>query len=449
MSPTAPGLPPLAGPGRWRALAAAGRDRLGLMRALAEGRDAMRFRMGPKTMYFFNHPDHARHVLRDNHANYLKGIGLVESRRALGNGLLTSEGDLWKRQRRVVQPLFHGSRMAELTGAIAEEADLLVSRWHERIGSGPVDMVSEMTRFTLGVLGRALLDTDLRPYAGIEPAFAAVQDQAMFEMITLGAVPHWLPLPGQLRFRRAQRELEKTVSALTAERQHDRGDDLVSRLLDAVDTEGDPVAARRRLRDELVTLLLAGHETTSSTLSWTWLMIGRHPEVGDRLCEEARRVLGGRPATRDDLSELTYTTAVIEEVMRLYPPVWILPRRAVAADEIGGLSVPAGADVLICTYTLHRHPEFWPEPDRFDPDRFVDRPAGRERYAYLPFGAGPRACVGSTLGMLEAAVCVATVIQRFRPQVADGYREQAQANLSLRVRGELPMSLNEFAGGLR
>ncbi|MFE3176323.1 cytochrome P450 [Amycolatopsis sp. NPDC059235] len=449
MSPAAPGLPPLAGPGRWRALAAAGRDRLGLMRALAAEGDAMRFRMGPKTMYFFNHPDHAKHVLRDNHANYRKGIGLVESRRALGNGLLTSDGALWKSQRRVVQPLFHGTRIAGLAGAVAEEADHLVNRWQRRDNDAPADMVSEMTRFTLSVLGRVLLDTDLRPYAGIEPAFAAVQEQAMFEMITLGSVPQWLPLPGQLRFRRAQRELGRTVTALTAEREHDRGEDLVSRLLDAADAAEDPAAARRRLRDELVTLLLAGHETTSSTLAWTWLMVGRHPEVGDRLCEEARRVLGDRRATSDDLARLTYTTAVIEEVMRLWPPVWILPRRAIAGDEIGGLAVPAGADTLICTYTLHRHPGFWRSPDRFDPDRFTGCRPERERYAYLPFGAGPRACVGSTLGMLEAVLCVATVIRRFRPTPADGYRDRAQANLSLRVRGELPMTLNEFSGGLR
>jgi len=282
-----------------------------------------------------------------------------------------------------------------------------------------------------------------------------VQNQAIFEMLTLGAVPPWLPLPHQMRFRRGRRELEALVDRLVDEHQSaadGAGDDLLSRLVASTEQEPDERVRRRRMRDELITLLLAGHETTASTLGWTWYLVDRHPEVFDRLHAEAVTVLGDRQPTYEDLHELRYTTMVIEEVMRLYPPVWLLPRRAVGADEIGGYHVPPRADVMLCPYTLHRHPDFWPEPDRFDPDRFAPERAGeRSRYAYIPFGAGPRFCVGNNLGMMEAVFVVATVARELRPRLVPGREVVAEPMLSLRVRpccgtslrvrGGLPMTL--------
>lgn len=439
-----PGPPRSAGPKLYRMLV---RDRLGLMTLAARYGDAVRLSIGPKTLYFFNHPDHAKHVLADNSANYHKGVGQVQARRAIGDGVLTSEGELWRKQRRTIQPVFQNKRIARQDTIIAEEAAKLVDRLRARAGGPPVDVVREMTGLSLGVLGRTLLDADLDPFTSIGQAFEAVQDQAMFEMVTLGMVPMWVPLRRQLRFRRARRYLQHVVDHLVADRlarlDQGDGDDVVSRLIASTRQEADPRVGRRRLRDELVTLLLAGHETTASTLSWTFHLVDRHPEVRERLHAEAVEVLGDRLPVYEDLPRLRYTTMVIEEAMRLYPPVWMLPRRAVGDDVVGGYHVPAGSDVLVSPYTLHRHPAFWEDPDRFDPDRFdPDRLANRPRYAYIPFGAGPRFCIGSHLGMMEATFVVAMVARDLRLTGLPGHTVVPEAMLSLRVRGGLPMTVH-------
>ena len=424
------------------------RDRIGMMTdAARDYGDASRLAVGHKTLYFFNHPDYAKHVLADNAGNYHKGIGLVHARRALGDGLLTSEGELWRKQRKVIQPAFQSRRIAEQAGAVAEEGAKLVERLRRRAGTGPVNVPDEMTTLTLGVLGRTLLDADLGRFAGIGESFAAVQDQAMFELETLSAVPTWIPLPRQLRFRRARRNLEAVVNELVGGRRARTGgrDDVLSRLIGSADAEPDPAVRRERLRDELVTLLLAGHETTASTLSWALYLIGEHPQVRQRLHDEAVEVLGDRLPTFEDLHQLRYTSMVLEEVMRLYPPVWLLPRKALAADEVGGYRVPAGADVLVSPFTLHRHPDYWPDPERFDPERFdPQRPVGtaeRPRYAYIPFGAGPRFCVGNHLGMMEAVFVLALLCRDLKLEKAPGYRVVPEPMLSLRIRGGLPMTV--------
>jgi cytochrome P450 len=442
-----PGPPVWALPGLLRKLAV---DRLGMMRDAARLSDAVRVAMGPKKMYIFNRPDYAKHVLADNAANYHKGIGLVESRKILGDGLLTSEGELWRAQRTNVQPAFRPRRIAEQAGAVAEEAAALVALLRTRAGQGPVDVLKEVTGLTLGVLGRTLMDTSLDGHGGIAHAFEAVQDQAMFDMVTQGLVPTWVPLATQRRFRRARRDLTRTVDELVADRasrldEADPGDDAFARMILAARRHDDPAVGRRLLREELVTLLLAGHETTASTLGWTLFLLARHPHVRDLLRDEARAVLAdGRLPDADDLHKLTYTTQVIQEAMRLYPPVWILPRIAQQADEVGGFPVPAGADVLVCPYTLHRHPDLWDDPERFDPGRFdAGRAANRPRYAYIPFGAGPRFCVGSGLGMMEAVFVTALVTRDLDLDVVPGHRGVPEPMMSLRMRGGLPMTVRE------
>ncbi|GIH21902.1 cytochrome P450 [Acrocarpospora phusangensis] len=437
-----PGPPRRAAPGLFVKLAT---DRLALMRAAADQYgDAVKISMGPKTLYFFNHPEHAKHVLADNAANYHKGIGLVQAKRALGDGLLTSEGDLWRKQRKMIQPAFQAKRIAAQAGVVAEEAAALVGRLRAR--TGPFDVVEELTALTLGVLGRTLLDADLGAYGGVGHAFEAVQDQAMFEMVTLGAVPMWVPLPKQLRFRQSRKELQHVVDRLVAERRTragDWGDDVLSKLILSTEAEDDPAVGRQRMTDELITLLLAGHETTASTLGWTFYLLDRNPEVAERLHAEAVEVLGDRAPVYEDLHRLRYTSMVIEEAMRLYPPVWILTRQALADDEVGGYHVPAGSDVLVCPYTLHRHPEFWSEPERFDPERFnPDVQSGRPRYAYIPFGAGPRFCVGNNLGMMEAAFVTALVARDLRLSRVPGYEAVPEPMLSLRMKDGLPMTVS-------
>jgi cytochrome P450 len=416
-------------------------DRLAMMTGLMAYGDAAHVALGPKALYFFNHPDYVKHVLADNPGNYHKGIGLIEARRALGDGLLTSEGELWREQRRMIQPAFAHKRISAQAGTVAREAARLVDRLAAPRDE-PVDVLRELTVFTLGVLGHTLLDTELGAFGSVDRAFESVQDQAMFEMVTLSMVPSWLPLPRQLRFRRARRYLQHVVDSLVAERvaadgQRPGGDDVLARLIAA------PEVGQQRMRDELLTLLLAGHETTASTLGWTFHLLSQHREVAERLRAEAVEVLGDRLPEHADLAKLRYTGSVLAEAMRLYPPVWILPRLAQGDDEIGGYHVPAGADVLVSPYTLHRHPEYWPDPLRFDPDRFdPDRSAGRPRYAYIPFGAGPRFCVGNSLGMMEATMVLAMVSRRLRLDAVRGHRVVPEPMLSLRIRGGLPMRVH-------
>lgn len=421
------------------------RDRLGMMTAAARAYgDAAWLPVGHKALYFFNHPDYAKHVLTDNSDNYTKGIGLVHARRALGDGLLTSEGELWREQRRVIRPSFRSGRAPDQASVIAEEVASLVERLRARAGGPPVNVVTEFTGLTLGVLGRTLLDVDLTALATVGDAFAAVQDQAMFELVTLSAVPTWIPLTRQRRFRRARAELERIVDDLVAGRGDVSGrDDVLSRLILSTGAEPDARVRRQRLRDELVTLLLAGHETTASTLGWTLYLIDRHPPVRERLRAEAVEVLGDRLPAYRDLPDLRFTTMVVQEAMRLYPPVWLLPRRSRRADRVGPYRVPAGSDVVVSPYTMHRHPGFWPEPDRFDPLRFDPRNAAdRPRYAYLPFGAGPRVCVGSNLGMMEAVIAVAMLCRELRLVRVPTHAAVPEPMLSLRIRGGLPMSVH-------
>ncbi|MGH3243508.1 MAG: cytochrome P450 [Spirillospora sp.] len=422
-------------------------NRLGVLDTAAAQGDAVRIGFGARELYFFNHPDYAKHVLADNSGNYHKGVGLVQARRALGDGLLTSEGDLWRMQRKTVQPAFQHKRISRQSDAIVAEGAKLVARLKAHAGGEPVNVVSEMTDLTLGVLGQTLLDTDLSAYSSIGEAFEAVQDQAMFEMVTLGMVPLWAPLPKQRRFRRARRELDRIVGHMVTEHggRAEDGDDVLSRLIVSTRKETDPAVGRRRMRDELVTLLLAGHETTASTLGWSFYLLDRHPEVLERLREEVTSVLGDRMPVLEDLNELLYTGMVIQEAMRLYPPVWLLSRVAQAEDEVGDYHVPAGADVLVSPYTMHRHPKFWTDPDRFDPDRFDPaHPETRPRYAHIPFGAGPRFCVGNHLGMMEATFVLAMVVRELRLSKVPGHRVVPEAMLSLRLGGGLPMNITEY-----
>jgi enediyne biosynthesis protein E7 len=425
------------------------RDRLGLMTGVSSKYgDVTRFKLGPKNLYLLNHPDHAKHVLADNASNYIKGIGLIHAKKVLGDGLLTSEGELWKRQRKTINPAFHRRRLMKFSGVVVEQGGKLVERWRDKTkhGSyGPVDVVKEMTALTLQVMGQSLLNTDLGAYEQMGHAFEVVQDQAMFEMTTLNMVPHALPLPRHFRFRSARRELERIVLDIVRNRgESGSGDDVLSRLLADYSTEPDEQVRRRRLRDELITILLAGHETTAATLSFAWYEVSQHPEVGEKMRAEVLEVLGDEGVPEyEDLHRLTYTMQVIQETMRLHPPVWILPRRAIEADHVAGYDIPAGADVLICPYTLHRHEEFWEDPLRFDPDRFgSERAATRHSYAYIPFGAGPRFCVGNNLGMMEAVFVAALTAREFRLELRPGHKVIEEAMLSLRARGGLPMIIH-------
>jgi cytochrome P450 len=376
--------------------------------------------------YLVTHPDGVRRVLQENHQNYDKNVPdyhLV--RLVLGNGLLTNDGASWLQQRRLIQPAFHRQRVAGLGRVMTESA----LGWLERLeASGavergtPVDIAHDMADVALSIAGKALFGDDL----GGETSRVGRALTTANNLVGKSLYQPWvifLPTPQRRRLDAARRELLAIVDELIAKRRQSRQshDDLLQMLLDARDEETGAGMDAQQLRDEVLTLLLAGHETTANVLTWTFLLLAQRPDVEAKSAEEYRRVLDGRPPAIEDLPNLPYNRMVIEEVMRLYPPAWGFGRRAVGDDEIGGYAIPRGAYVSVFPYLTHRHPDFWERPDEFIPERFsAESAAGRPRYAYFPFGGGPRLCIGNQFALYEAQLVLATILPRYRLRLAPG-----------------------------
>lgn len=413
------------------------RDRLRFVTAATrEYGDLVCFRMGPKRLFLINHPDYARHVLCDRVANYEKGLGLAEAEPLLGKGLLTSEGDLWTAQRRLLQAAFHAGRIEDYCGSMVSAAAAQVETWQQPEHAESLDVAQEMVHLTINILGRTLFRFDLKERAAeVSEDLATLTRWAMSRMASLLPLPLGAPTPRNFRARKSLRRLEALVEEMM--RGRDAGDgDLLSLLAAQRETNGARPADDKQIRDEVMTLLLAGHETTAATLAWTWYELARNPEAARRVRAEADEVLAGRPATAEDLPRLVYTRAVVDEVLRLYPPVWLLPRRAKEDDVIDGYAIPARSDVLVCLYTLQRHRAYWDDGDAFDPSRFEPgHSAERRNCSYIPFGAGPRTCLGSRFGMAEVMLVVATIAQRYSLELVPGANVEAQSMLTLHPSG--------------
>ena len=398
--------------------------------------DLVCFRMGPKRLYLINGPDYARHVLCDRAANYEKGLGLAEAEPLLGKGLLTSEGDLWAAQRRLLQAAFHAGRIDAYCGSMVSAAAARVETWERPERAASLDVAREMVHLTIDILGRTLFGVDLKERAAeVSEDLAVLTRWAMSRMASLLPLPLGAPTPRNFRVRKALRRLESLVEGMMRGT-GTGGGELLALLAAQREANGARPADDRQMRDEVMTLLLAGHETTAATLAWTWYELARNPEAARRVGAEVDEVLAGRPATAEDLPRLAYTRAVVDEVLRLYPPVWLLPRRAREDDVIDGYAIPARSDVLVCLYTLQRHPAYWDDADAFDPSRFEPgRSAARHPGSYIPFGAGPRTCLGGRFGLAEVILVVATVAQRYNLELAPGASVEAQASLTLHPGG--------------
>jgi cytochrome P450 len=418
------------------------RDRIGFVtRARDTWGDVVGFRIGPRKLYLLARPEHFKYVLCDHASNFCKGLGLADGKPLLGEGLLTSEGELWERQRRLWQDAFGTERVAAYADTMAATADAMVERWR-RDGTTTVDVLGEMVRLTLEILGATLLRGALGADCDrVSGDLAGLDRWAMRRVSAVLRVPIWVPTPGNLAARRALGRLDAWLAARMRTWSADGRGDLVDRLL-AADPDRPAAERARQRRDELMTLLLAGHETTAATLAWTWHLLSRHAGVRERLHHEIDATLGGRRPALSDLPRLGFARRVLEEAQRLYPPVWMIPRRALGHDTIGGYAIAAGADVLLSVYSLHRHPALWPSPDAFEPDRFA--PAERARhpaYAYLPFGTGARGCIGSRFGLMEATLVLAAVAQRCRLDAVSDAPAVPDAGLTLRPRHGLRLRL--------
>jgi cytochrome P450 len=389
--------------------------------------------------YFFAHPDHVRHILQDNHENYLHPkIISAHWRAVVGDGVVTREGDDWARQRRLAQSAIDPKRIANYDSMIVDQTDRMLQRWRERAADGsPLDIQAEMKHHVFNVLASALMTPDLESEGpAIEDAVAVHVDNLSQRMNAPFEVPDRAPLPGIRRFVGVRDWLTGVVDRKIADRRRADEDlgDMLSMLLLARDEKSDGGGMMdAEARYEVKTFFIAGLETTAITLAWSMYLLSKNPEVAERLRAELDEVLGGRPPTAEDVGRLEYTTMVLKETLRLYPPLWIIMRIADNDDEIGGYRVPAGTAVVITGYITNRHPEFWENPEGFDPDRFSkERSKGRNRAAFLAFGAGPRGCLGFPFAMLEMPLVLARVLQQFDVQLVPGHRVEPEPALSLR-----------------
>lgn len=398
--------------------------------------DIVHLKAGPYHGYLVSDPAHIKHVLQDNARNYHKSPLYDRLRDGIGNGLLTSEDSFWLRQRRLAQPAFHRQRLAGMTGAMVDCTQRMLERWDAiAVQSGTVDLVGEMMSLTQAIIVRTMFSTDLGPAADVVNRTWPIINQRIGETFWSTKLETELPLPANLRFRRALRELEDVVYSIIRERRRSSRDepDLLSMFLSARDEETGESMSDRQLRDEVMTMLLAGHETTSLALSWTYYLLSAHPDVEQRLADEVERVTGGSVPVYADVEPLTFTRMVLEESMRLYPPAWGFSRLALGPDRIGDYAVAKGSIVFVIPFVVHRRPNLWPEPERFDPERFAPgRDAARHRFAYIPFGGGPRGCIGNHFAMLEAQLIVAAIAQRYRVQLTPGQTIRAEPLITLR-----------------
>jgi len=364
----------------------------------------------------FNHPDQIAHVLQRGAKNYCKSASYREFEHLLGMGLVNSEGDLWRRQRRIIQPLFKRGELLRFAPLIADQTRHVLERWRSR---DIVDIHEEMTRLTLSIVGLALFNTDLSDAtARLSAEIPIAMDLIVHRTEALFNYPMWLPIRSHRRFYRARAVMDQLVADLIAERRQLGADasphDLLSRLLFARDPEDDgaPAMSAEQVRNEIVTFLVAGHDTTANGLAWTFMLLARHPQVVQRIRDEVATVAGDRPLGAEELAALVYTRQVLLESMRLYPPAWIVEREALVDDVVCGWRVPKGSLILLSSYFVHRNPEFWPDPLRFDPNRFAPEAVKRRhKCAYFPFGAGQRQCIGESFAMMELLQIVPAVVR--------------------------------------
>jgi cytochrome P450 len=417
-----------------------------LLRGARTYGDVVRYRFGGTTCFFVTAPDDVRRVLVENARNYARSPTYAELSFIMGQGLVVADGPLWRRHRRIVQPVFSRQRIDALLPRIAASIESELERWRSLAEGPPVDLVGEMNRLTLSVAGRVILDIDLGEAAGtIGASLLTAFTYVSRRQRSLLKPPAALPTPARRRARRAVAALDEAVFRLIRERRAASGadpTDLLSVLAKARDDETGEGLTDRELRDELITMVIGGFETTSMGLTWASYLLSRHPDAARRLRDEAAGVLGDRTPTADDVARLPYARMVFEEALRLFPTIWYMDRVALEDDVVSGYRVPAGSLVALSPYVTHRRPDVWDDADAFDPERFTpERRAAIPRLAYFPFGAGPRTCVGGHLAMLEGQLALAMIARRFAFERPPGAAPVPEPYMALHPRGGMSMRI--------
>jgi cytochrome P450 len=406
--------------------------------------DIAYYKAGPLHVYQLAHPDLARQILVDQPEKFVKARFIKQAFRPFaGVGLLTSDGEFWKQQRRLIQPAFHHGRLAGY-------AALMVARARQMAGSFDdgrvIEVDVEMAKLTLAIVVKSLFGADFtRESEEVGGLMVAVLNAANHRLNQILRLPSWVASRRNLRERRALARLDEMLHGVITSRRAtgEQMDDLLSVLLAAVDEESGTRMSDRQLRDEMMTLFLAGHETTANAMTWTWYLLSQHPDVEANLLGELAEVLAGRAPTVADLPNLPYTDMLVHEVLRLYPPAPGVAREPIEDVDIGGYVVPKGSLITVNTYALQRDPRFFEDPERFDPQRFARGWEERiPRYAYLPFGGGPRVCIGNGFAMMEARLIVATIAQRCRLSLEPGQKVVPRQLVTLRPKEHVRMRVH-------
>ncbi len=459
--PATPRAPGPRGTDLLRVLAMIGRDPLEAMDHVAQTYgDVVLLQILGGPLFIARGADQVKHVLLTNQDNYVKSEHYQLMHRLLGKGLVTNEGASWQRQRSLVQPLFAQRHLVPFAAHMVAAATASLAAWPDRFAPGaPVEVAREMTDLTLDIVGRALLGQDV---SALNAGFAAAAATANRKIGAAGRSPINVAgsrLPGMTPERAFKLQVPRwrahvaavdvmdgVVGELIDRRARavgDAPDDLLGLLMAAADDETGAPMSRTQLRDELMTFIAAGHETTANGLAWMWYLLSHHPAAREQLLAEVDDVLAGAPPGADATERLPWTTACFREAMRLFPPVWHVQRQALADDVLGGFAVPAGSVVLISTWTTHRDPGVWPNPAGFDPRRFLgDAPGARPRHSYFPFGGGRRVCVGQGFAMMEAAIIAAMIAQRYTLDFVPGSKVVLDPTITLRPRHGLPMTVH-------
>ena len=413
-----------------------------VLQAVREHGPLVRIPLGPRTLTLIAHPEDMRRVLHEDPESYVRGRVVDPIRPIFGNSLPTADGQVWRRKRRIMQPAFNRSRLNRLVALMAA----VVARYVDAFREGQSYKVSDlMMRLTRDVIVATMFSDELgADTSALDQALGDLEHYMARYMFVPFRVPLWLPTPDNFSFRRAIATLDRLVIGLATARRKSgsKQGDLLDALLEARDAETGEAMPEQEIRDELVAIFFAGHETTANALTWTTYLISIHPDVFERLRDEADRVLGDRLPTAQDIPQLEYTAAVLRETMRLYPPGWITGRVAERDDVLRGHAIRKGDMLGICPLVTHRLPEYWPDPERFDPERFmVDQSGGNRDFTYLPFGTGPHMCIGSHFAMMEAALALAMIVRRAKLVVERPEDVRMRSEITLHVAGGLPVKV--------
>lgn len=421
------------------------KDMLGMFMDLTKQHGGIvQFKLLNKTYMLVTKPEYVKHILQSNHHSYIRGRSVETGRVLLGNGLPLSDGDFWLQQRRILQPAFHRQKLNTISETIIKAIQTQLDSWDKYKNHQPFDMEDEMTQLTLSIIIKTMFSAKItdEQVQVLGNAFRIASAFMLWKSQQFVQLPLWFPLPKHIQYNRAVKILNDIVYPLIENGRKNPQDDLLGMLINAKDAETGLGMSDAQMRDEIVTIFFAGHETSAMALTWAFYLISKNKHVESKIVGEVEQVLNRRTPTLDDLPKLTYTTQVINEVLRLYPPAYLFAREAVTDQELDGYLIPAGTLIFITPYVTHHDANYWHDPETFDPERFTpENISRRNKDIYYPFGAGPHICIGNHLAMMEMQLTLAMTYQRFQPDITTDSAIELKPEATLRPKGGMMMKL--------